>query len=170
MNDEKTLTTNTNPCDDTQTWAKAPAPSKMPLTSMAWAIDATKSGFGCLRDGGTKFHAGIDIKAPVGTTCYATEDGKVEELGYGDDVGSYVTISFKKGGKTYGAAYCHLSKRTAKKGDPIKAGDIIGETGISGNADASNPHLHLEVQNQIWTGYADAAERSKHSLDPNDYI
>jgi murein DD-endopeptidase MepM/ murein hydrolase activator NlpD len=159
-----------NPCDNAPNWPSAPAPTKNPLTKMEWATGLLKDKFGCTRSGNGKFHAGIDIKAAVGTPCFAVEDAKVETIGYGKDVGSYVTISFKKDEKTYGVAYCHLSMRTVKEGAMVKAGEKLGETGISGNADPDNPHLHLEIQDQVWVGYADAEERSRHGVNPNSYL
>ncbi|WP_294966821.1 M23 family metallopeptidase [uncultured Gilliamella sp.] len=44
--------------------------------------------------------------------------------------------------------YCHLSNKRADLniGDEIKAGDLIGYTGDTGNAKGfCNPHLHLEI-------------------------
>lgn len=176
--EEETLTTKTedktlvpiNPCDKPSTYTMAPKPSKDPLTVMAWATGTPKDKFGCTRDAGKKFHAGIDIKAAIGTECYAVEDAKVEEVGSGDEVGLYVSLSYTRAGKTYGVAYCHLSKRSVTKGDSVKAGDVIGKTGTSGNAEVGNPHLHLEVQDQIWVAYADAESRAKHSLNSNSYM
>jgi murein DD-endopeptidase MepM/ murein hydrolase activator NlpD len=159
-----------NPCAKPTKWPVAPSPTVTPLKAMEWATGGDKDKFGCTRDAGKKFHAGIDIKAPVGTPCYATEDAKVEEVGFGTDLGTYVSISFKKGTQTYGVAYCHLSKTSVKKNDTIKAGAKIGETGITGNAEPANPHLHLEVQNQVWVAYANAADRSVHGVNPNGYI
>ena len=137
---------------------------------MEWATGALKDKFGCTRNSGSKFHAGIDIKAELGTDCFATERSKVEEVGYGTDLGKYVSISFKKEGKTYGVAYCHLSKTSVKKGDSVEAGQKIGKTGKTGNASEDNPHLHLEVQDQVWVAYDTADERSEHGLNPNSYV
>ena len=159
-----------NPCEDPPVWPSAPSPSVTPLKVMEWSSGTTKDQFGCSRDSGKKFHAGIDIKAPVGTPCYAMENAKVEEVGFGEDVGKYVSISFKKAGKDYGVAYCHLKNTSVKKGASVKAGDQVGDTGITGNADASNPHLHLEIQDQVWIAYANAADRSVHGINPNNYI
>jgi murein DD-endopeptidase MepM/ murein hydrolase activator NlpD len=142
----------------------------MPLAKMEWATGKLKDKFGCTRNGGAKFHVGIDIKAEVGTPCFAIEDAKVEAVGFGEDVGSYVTISFEKNGKTYGVAYCHLKKQEVKEGTKVKAGDRLGETGISGNAEPENPHLHLDIQNQVWVGYAEAEKRSMHGVNPNSYV
>jgi len=159
-----------NPCDNPPAWPLAPAPTENPLATMAWATNTQKDKFGCTRDGGKKFHAGIDIKAKVGTECFATEDAKVEEVGYGSDLGKYVSISFKKDGKIYGVAYCHLSKQSVVKGAQVKAGDTLGETGVTGNADPNNPHLHLEVQDQVWVAYSKPSDRSDHGVNPNAYI
>nr|WP_237399230.1 M23 family metallopeptidase [Gilliamella sp. Pas-s27] len=44
--------------------------------------------------------------------------------------------------------YCHLKDKRAdlKVGDKVKAGDLIGYTGDTGNAeDVVNPHLHFEI-------------------------
>jgi murein DD-endopeptidase MepM/ murein hydrolase activator NlpD len=162
-----------SPCDGAPTWAKAPSPSSNPLDTMEWATGTKKDKFGCTRtdaDGSKKFHAGIDIKAAIGTDCFATEDATVTDVGSGLDLGNWVAISFIKGGKKYGVAYCHLSKQSVKNGDKLKKGDKVGETGISGNAEINNPHLHLEVQDQVWVAYSSASDRSKHGLDNNDYI
>ena len=46
----------------------------------------------------------------------------------------------------------HLSKVDVKKGDIVKAGQKIGESGVTGNADKTKaPHLHFEVLDT--TGY-----------------
>jgi murein DD-endopeptidase MepM/ murein hydrolase activator NlpD len=164
------VTLATNPCDNPPNWPAAPAPTKKPLAVMAWATGLQKDKFGCTRDQGTKFHAGIDIKAAVGTPCFATEDAKVEEVGFGTEVGKYVSISFIKSGKTHGVSYCHLSKTSVIKGASVKAGDKVGETGVTGNAEPNNPHLHLEVQDQVWVAYDNSADRSKHGINPNSYI
>lgn len=57
---------------------------------------------------------------------------------------------YKENGNVYTFAYCHLKKfdhkliGTTKK---VKAGDIIGYTGSTGNAgDSDSPHLHIEVR------------------------
>jgi hypothetical protein len=161
-------------CESSPTWDTAPKPSKNPLTEMKWANDLDKDRFGCTRKdaaGKKKFHGGIDIRANVGTDCYAIEDGKVTARGYGDDLGKYIAIKFEKDGKVYGAGYCHLSNYDIVKiGDTVTAGQLIGKTGKTGNVGSDNPHLHLEVHDQEWLTYEDEVKRSAHSLNPNDYI
>lgn len=137
---------------------------------MKWATGTQKDKFGCTRDAGTKFHAAIDLEAAEGTLCFAVADAKVEEVGYGKEVGKYVSISYKVGLQTIGVAYCHLSKPLAAKGATLKAGAIIGKTGTTGNASGGVPHLHLEIQNQVWVAYELADDRSKHALNSNSYM
>ena len=159
-----------NPCDAAPNWPLAPKPVKSPLAAMKWATGTQKDRFGCTRDAGMKFHAAIDLEAAEGTLCFAVADAKVEEVGYGKDVGKYVSISYKEGRQTIGVAYCHLSKARVKKVDIVKAGTIIGETGTTGNASGGVPHLHLEIQNQVWVAYEFADDRSKHAMNSNSYM
>ncbi len=57
---------------------------------------------------------------------------------------------YKEDSNVYTFAYCHLKEfdnkliRTTKE---VKAGDLIGYTGSTGNADGSDsPHLHIEIR------------------------
>lgn len=159
-----------NPCDNPPKWPPAPAPTKNPLAVMQWATGQKKDKFGCTRDAGKNFHAGIDIKAAIGTPCFSTEDATVKDVGTFGELGLCVGISFTKSGDVYGVAYCHLKKASVKVGESLKAGQQVGECGISGNAEPENPHLHLEVQNQVWVAYNNSADRSKYGLNPNSYI
>ena len=171
--DNKSITT--NPCSGSPTWPEAPSPSKNPMTTMEWANGSEKDKFGCTRKdaaGKKKFHAGIDIKAAVGTDCYAVEDCKVESVGSGASLGSWVSISFTKDGKKYGVAYCHLQTGSAavSEGDNVTAGTVLAKTGKSGNVGDDEPHLHLEIQDQVWVAYGDAASRSEHGINPNGWM
>jgi lysozyme len=164
----------TSVCDSGPTWLEAPTPTKSPLSEMKWANDLEKDKFGCTRNdavGNKKFHGGIDIKAAIGTNCFATEDSVVTAIGYGNDLGKYVAIKFTKDGKTYGVAYCHLSKHDILSiGDNVTAGTVVGKTGKTGNVGTDASHLHLEVHNTEWKAYDNDADRSAHSLNPNNYI
>lgn len=162
-----------NPCDNSPSWPVAPSPSTNPLATMAWANNAEKDKFGCTRTdsgGAKKFHAGIDLKASVGTDCYSVEDAKVTSVGYGVDLGKWVAIKYTKGEKTYGVAYCHLSEQSVVEGASIAAGAKIGKTGKTGNVGSDEPHLHLEIQDSEWVAYSDASSRSKHGINPNSWV
>ena len=108
------------------------------------AVQVT-SGFGSrvLTVNGVKYwwHNGIDLRAATGTPVYAVADGVVLEAkdnptGYG----LYVALYHDD----FGSLYAHLSQLLVKKGQQVKAGDIVG---YSGNTGASTgPHLHFEIR------------------------
>lgn len=87
-----------------------------------------------------KFHYGIDIAAPAGTSIYATAGGKVIQAGWTNGYGNYIVIEHAKGYKT---AYAHLSRIGVKKGQQLKKGALIGKVGKTGVATGN--HLHYEV-------------------------
>jgi Peptidase family M23 len=95
------------------------------------------------------YHGGIDLAAPIGTSVVSMMKGKVLFSGNkGNDLGNYVTIGSKDAdGKKIEITYGHLSKINApKKGQDVESGDEIGESGISGNGNNTDPHLHLQVK------------------------
>ncbi|MEX1187945.1 MAG: M23 family metallopeptidase [Bacteroidia bacterium] len=102
------------------------------------------SGFGYRTDPiykTTKFHAGMDFSAPVGTEIYATGDGIVvradaDASGYGN----HVRIQHGYG---YLTLYGHMSRIKASRGQKVKRGDVIGYVGNTGKS--VGPHLHYEV-------------------------
>lgn len=85
-------------------------------------------------------HNGIDIPIASGTKLYSAVDGVITEQAndpYG--YGNYVKIE----NDSCGILYAHLSKFVLKAGDKVKAGDLIGYSGNSGNS--TGPHLHFAV-------------------------
>jgi murein DD-endopeptidase MepM/ murein hydrolase activator NlpD len=102
------------------------------------------SGFGMRIDPIYKvprMHEGIDFTAPVGTPIYATGNGVVTTIEYGDrGYGNYVVI---KHGYGYQTLYGHMSRIKAKPGQKVMRGDIIGYIGNTGKS--TGPHCHYEV-------------------------
>ena len=86
-----------------------------------------------------KAHNGIDYKAPKGTPVYAAGDGKVIRSDYNKFNGHHVFIQHANNIVT---KYLHFTKRTVKKGQRVKQGQVIGYVGATGLAQA--PHLHYE--------------------------
>ncbi len=102
------------------------------------------SGYGWRLDPFTKerkFHKGMDFTAPETTPVFATGNGVVQRAdNLASGFGNHVRIDH---GFEYMTIYAHLSKITARVGQRVKRGDIIGLVGSTGRSQA--PHLHYEV-------------------------
>ena len=86
-------------------------------------------------------HAGIDLKAGVGTPVRAPAGGRVvlsASLYYAGDA---VIIDHGLG---VFSLLVHLSVRHAAEGDMVKAGDVVGLSGATGRI--TGPHLHWGVR------------------------
>ncbi len=46
----------------------------------------TEGHYGWVRDGGGKYHAGVDYMAPIGSNIYSAGSGKVIYSGYSKDL------------------------------------------------------------------------------------
>ncbi len=91
--------------------------------------------------GKPEFHSGLDIPKPVGTPVYATGDGVVESAGISNGNGQAVVLNHGQGIVTQ---FAHLSKIQVKKGDRVRKGQQIAESGNTGKS--TSPHLHYEVR------------------------
>jgi len=86
-------------------------------------------------------HNGIDFRAVPGVAIMATAIGTVEEVGYDHErYGQFVTIKHSEETKSL---YAHMSSIHVFQGQSVKAGEQIGDVGMSGAA--TYPHLHYEV-------------------------
>ena len=117
----------------------AATPSIWPLAG--WLT----SSFGSRKDpmdGGSDFHAGLDIAADRGTPVHATADGVVEIAQYSGNYGNCIEIS---NGFGIGTRFGHLSSYAVHVGDRVKRGDVIGYVGSTGRT--TGYHLHYEILN-----------------------
>ena len=87
----------------------------------------------------TGFHQGTDMMAPKGTPIVAPVSGTVTQ-GVGSIGGRYFRLTAKDGTVYYGA---HLSA-FGKRGR-VRAGDVIGYVGNTGDAAGGATHLHFEI-------------------------
>ncbi len=86
------------------------------------------------------FHAGVDFRVPEGTKVRAIKAGTVEKTvawDGEDGSGNWVLVDHGDGEKS---AYLHLSKITARQGEAVHPGEVLGRSGSTGN---TTPHLHL---------------------------
>lgn len=103
--------------------------------------------------GGLRNHQGFDYYAPVGTEVLSVKDGTViESEKMHKDYGQSITIAHtdSDGNEIY-TFYAHLSEIDVNVGDEVIEGQVIGKTGVSGNAKnlkGKNQHLHFELRTQ----------------------
>jgi murein DD-endopeptidase MepM/ murein hydrolase activator NlpD len=139
---------------------------KLPILQMKLRsadIDATLSmttspvggSFGHVRSCGLKVHQGWDILAPVGTKAFAIDDGTIVGIRNQGDYGLQVLLALSRlkfrSQKLY-AFYAHLSHCLVSTMKDAREGEVVGLTGISGNAGGTSPHLHFEIRTDPWPG------------------
>ena len=111
----------------------------------AWPVPDSNRLSSCFGDG--RGHNAIDIAAPKGTNIVAAMDGTVVRTYTGctcnysksgncpcgscGNLGNYIYIEHKYGGKTYVSRYGHLTKVSVSKGQTVKKGQVIGTVGFS---------------------------------------
>jgi murein DD-endopeptidase MepM/ murein hydrolase activator NlpD len=89
-----------------------------------------------------KLHKGTDWAAPTGTPIVAAFDGQILQAAGGGSYGNLVKITHAGGLET---RYAHLSAFAdgLKAGQQVRAGDLIGYVGTTGQS--TGPHLHFEL-------------------------
>ena len=85
-------------------------------------------------------HTGQDFSAPYGTSVRSVGDGRIVSAGWDGSYGQKIEVAHADGTHTW---YAHLSS-FVRTGGTVKAGDVIGRVGSTGNSTGS--HLHLEVR------------------------
>lgn len=88
-----------------------------------------------------KLHTGDDIAAPEGSPILAARGGRVLWAGWKKAYGNTVIVDVG-GGKTI--LYGHASRLNVSAGQPVSAGQQIGNVGSTGWS--TGPHLHFEVR------------------------
>ena len=87
-----------------------------------------------------EIHRGVDLAVPVGTPVQAMRGGTVEYAGSMGGYGNVIVLRHSLGTRSL---YAHLSALRVSTGEHVAAHQVIGLSGMSGNA--SGPHLHFEV-------------------------
>ena len=94
---------------------------------------------------GARQHSGVDVFAPEGTPLLAVDDG-VASFGTDPLGGNVVNLRAPDGARYY---YAHLSRfaptASGFTSSPVRAGELIGYVGTTGNAVGKPPHLHFEI-------------------------
>jgi len=87
------------------------------------------------------YHPGVDIACAVGTPVLATGSGMVEYVAFDSTYGNMVVLRHNDSVTT---VYGHNDRVLAVKGQRVRVGSRIAESGNSGISSA--PHLHYEVR------------------------
>ena len=110
------------------------------------------------------WHHGDDIFAPLGAPILAVADGIVFSVGWNDVGGNRFWLRDDQGNEFY---FAHLSAFTplAKNGTRVRAGEMLGFVGNTGDAQGTPTHLHFEVHpsSLLFMGYDGA-------VDPTPYL
>ena len=116
-------------------------------------------------------HEGVDFQAPEGTELHAVADGVVSEVrpdGDSDPVGkpygNQVRLQHDEG---YTSIYAHLAQIIAQKGQAVKAGQLIGLAGNTGNSFGA--HLHLTIK-KVGATQAGETRFPYDIIDPTPYV
>ncbi len=121
------------------------------------AIVQFSDTWGARRSGG-RVHTGTDIMSPKGTWVVAVDDGIVERLDWNRLSGWNIMIRHADGWTSH---YLHLNNDNTgtddgeggeeaafieglEVGSFVKAGEVIGFVGDSGNAEHTGSHTHFE--------------------------
>ena len=93
---------------------------------------------------GTGWHHGNDLFAPTGTPVLAVADGTLGRVGINRLGGNRLWLTDEAGNQFY---YAHLSAYApaAVEGARVRAGQVIGFVGNTGQAITTPPHLHFEI-------------------------
>lgn len=106
-----------------------------------------------------KTHQGTDFRAVGGTPFVSMVSGvvvhagrHVYKKGWGLSFGRQIIIDndrFADDSPGYWAIYAHLSDTLVSKGQRVRAGQLLGLTGSTGNTTA--PHLHVGIcKSRTW--------------------
>jgi murein DD-endopeptidase MepM/ murein hydrolase activator NlpD len=110
------------------------------------------------------YHHGDDIFGRLGQPLVAVSDGTVFSVGWNKVGGNRLWILDGQGNQFY---YAHLSafSTAATNGAHVKAGQVVGFMGNTGDAEGTPVHLHFEVHpvSFLYLGYDGA-------VDPTSYL
>ena len=98
------------------------------------------NSFGDPRGGGTRRHQGNDIMSPKGTPVVAVVSGRVERR-----TGGLGGLTYHLQGSGALFYYAHLNDYVAPDGAYVKAGQLIGHNGNTGDAAGGPDHVHFEI-------------------------
>lgn len=122
--------------------AKAKAQSAPTQPTISWANPVTPVSItSCYGSRWGTTHKGIDYNGETGDKVRSVGAGVVVQSGWRFSGLGYSVVVRHSGG--WMTLYGHLSKATARPGQKVSAGDLVGLMGSTGNSTGSHLHLGL---------------------------
>lgn len=87
------------------------------------------------------FHTGLDLADPAGAPIFAAGPGLAYPFQDTKRYGNHVIVVHAGG---YETLYGHMTRTAVAWGQAVRAGDLIGYVGSTGNS--TGPHVHFEVR------------------------
>lgn len=112
----------------------------LPFPVVGGERDSIRGLFGASRDAGRRHHEGVDIFVQRLTPVLAVAAGRA--MPRRDSLGGN-TVWLNTPGTSY--YYAHLDRVAVRDGQSVRAGDVLGYVGNTGNADGTPSHLHFGV-------------------------
>jgi murein DD-endopeptidase MepM/ murein hydrolase activator NlpD len=116
--------------------------ASLPFPVEGLTARAVQSEFGAERDAGRREHQGIDIFAPRNTPVLAVADGVAQSDT--NPLGGNV-VWLRDRGVARSFYYAHLTRAAFEGTTSVRAGDVVGYIGNTGNARTTPPHLHFGI-------------------------
>ncbi len=117
-------------------------------------------------------HEGIDFQGPEGTELYAVADGVISDIRLDGNAnplqkpyGNQVRIQHQDG--QYESIYAHLIQVAVTVGQQVKANQLIGLSGNTGNSFGAHLHLTLKKKDATQSGETDFPY---DIVDPTPYL
>jgi hypothetical protein len=109
------------------------------------------------------WHHGDDLFAPLGTPVVAVATGTMNRVGWEKLGGWRVWVRDGSGDEFY---YAHLSGYAPHdlRSNRVKAGEVIGFVGNTGDAFTTSPHVHFEIHPRqlLRLGYRGAVDPTRY--------
>jgi len=112
---------------------------------MPCQFEKIRTAYGETKNGG--FHPGIDLKTEPQTLVKSCFDGVIRIANSYGDYGITVVVRHYNGLET---VYSHLDKVSVKPNQIVKAGQVLGQTGTSGNTKECVLHFEIRFLNEFF--------------------
>lgn len=107
-------------------------------------------------------HTGQDFAVDIGTPVRSVGAGRVISVSCGGAFGIEIVVQHPDG---YYSQYAHLAAVTVDQGEQVSTGQLIAQSGTTGNS--TGPHLHFEVRltPYLGSGVDPAVWLREHGVD-----